>query len=142
MNLLKSYFVLFLSFLISIIPFKIFAQQTFIEIFGDSSHAEFGQDVILTNDGGYMIAGWKFSQINEFEEKSVLIKTDNFGQLEWIKDYDVNTPEQAEYIIQMDDYGYLFAGNYLGGGLFTTRTDANGNIVWRNNSCTGFYFLR
>jgi len=82
-----------------------------------------GESVIQTSDGGYAIAG-------QFDEKSVLIKTNSMGDVEWSRTYgEVDQPYRALSVIQTTDGGYALGCKSRAGFNFF-KTDSAGNMEW------------
>jgi hypothetical protein len=88
-----------------------------------------GESVIQTSDGGYAIAG-------QSDEKSVLIKTNSRGDVEWNRTYgEIGQPYRALSVIQTTDGGYaLGCISRLGFNFF--KTDSSGNMEWSK----GFFY--
>jgi hypothetical protein len=88
-----------------------------------------GESVIQTNDGGYAIAG-------KSDEKSVLIKTNSMGDIEWSRTYgEVDQPYRALSVIQTTDEGYAL-GCISRSGFNFFKTDSAGNMEWSK----GFFY--
>jgi hypothetical protein len=87
-----------------------------------------GQDLVLTSDGGYAIAGlldWDFW----------LLKTDEEGNMEWNQTYSKAKIEIAHSVVEASDGGYALVGEtpYFGdenGDSWLIKTDVSGNIEW------------
>lgn len=94
---------------------------------------DYANSGIQTSDGGYMLVG---STGNP--ERIWVVKTDWTGAVSWTKIYPASwgVSERASSVVQTDDGGFTMAGwtNSLGNGDFLLlKTDANGNIQWKNN---------
>jgi hypothetical protein len=88
-----------------------------------------GESVIETSDGGYAIAG-------QSDEKSVLIKTNSRGDVEWSRTYgEVGQPYRALSVIQTKDGGYAL-GCISRSGFNFFKTDSAGNMEWSK----GFFY--
>ena len=94
----------------------------------------------LTSDGGIIIIG---SNSNGGTTHDIfLMKTDGFGNQEWIQNYDslqsaplFGSHEKGYDVMQTNDGGYIFTGiaGSLGvgnGELIIIRTDSLGNELW------------
>jgi hypothetical protein len=87
-----------------------------------------------TSDGGYIVAGYIFSYLT-FQYDIFLIKTDANGNVQWAKTYGGTWGEEAYFVQQTSDGGYIVAGitgsfGAGGGDAFLIKTDANGNLQW------------
>jgi len=84
-----------------------------------------------TTDGGYIIAG---STTSYSQYTSVyLIKTDQNGEIDWIKVIDVgNYSEEGRSVQQTSDGGYIITGVTRSDNedLLLIKTDANGDTEW------------
>ncbi len=92
---------------------------------------EYAYALILTNDGGYLIAGQTFSF--GIGGDIYLVKTDSNGNLQWSKNYGEGALECAYSVIATSDGGYAVAGYR---DLPQNRVDyfikinSNGNLQW------------
>ena len=77
-----------------------------------------------TSDGGYVLAGVE-------DNSAFLLKTDNYGNVNWRKTYGVDT--FARSVQSTFDGGFILAGEKRVSGLedgWFAKTDVNGNLVW------------
>jgi len=87
-----------------------------------------------TSDGGFIIVGYVESWTTD--DKAVyLVKTDEFGEVEWTKTYGDTKDDEGYDVIQTSDGGYLIAGytKSYGAGLtdlWLIKTDSSGEILW------------
>jgi TolB-like protein len=95
-------------------------------------HGDIAYSVQQTSDGGYIVAGYTAPWglcCDVF-----LIKTDVNGNLQWAKTYSATYDDEAYYVQQTSDGGYVVAGSTgpIGGSkdVLIIKTDANGNITW------------
>jgi hypothetical protein len=80
-----------------------------------------GRSLLVTSDGGYAIAGHTVS-FGAGNTDVWLIKTDEFGNLEWNRTYG----DGAAYaLVETSDGGFALAG-----GARLVKTDAYGNMEW------------
>ena len=92
-----------------------------------------GEDVIQTDDGGYIIAG-RYTPIYEGWADVCLFKTDGSGNLEWMRHYGGTDQDSGYSVTMADDGGYVVSGvRHSGLPDFTgwvIKTDGNGNKLW------------
>jgi hypothetical protein len=100
-------------------PIVAFPQDPFQRIFSGQFMAS-SSDSDIGVDGGYIFC------------KNTIVKTDDFGNVEWSYNYRVNTAFQS--IVKTFDNCYIASGNlYITGGLkkiITIKVDALGNLIW------------
>jgi hypothetical protein len=105
---------------------------------------ERGLCVRQTDDGGYIIASYKF--FNYIEGYAWLLKTDSHGNIEWDKTYDswIGAWDIARSVYQTPDGGYLIAGCLTNENVdssfadwsaptdaYIIKTDSAGEEIWR-----------
>ncbi len=109
------------------------AQVRFAKTYGGTND-EWASSVQQTSDGGYIMAG-RTRSFGAGNLDIFLIKTDEFGNLQWAKAYGGTGHDLAFSVQQTSDGGYIVAGltHSFGAGngdFFVVKTDANGNIQW------------
>ncbi len=93
--------------------------------------------LIATSDGGYALAGQTYSAVTGVNNgKFFLVKTDEFGSLQWNRTYgEKATTSQAYSLIQTSDGGYALAGEiyaysdnpmHTGFDFWLVKTDESG----------------
>jgi len=96
-----------------------------------------GESIEITNDGGYIIGGYKNSL-------AYLLKTDYRGNKEWEKQFGYGTGGFGKSCKQTKDGGYVLAGFTHGSNntSFLLKTDSEGNKEWDQiiNKEIGYYF--
>jgi len=96
------------------------------------SYGGFANDVPTfaqkTSDGGFIIAGYTES-FGAGNSDILLIKTDGYGNIQWAKTYGGAGDEEARYIIQTSDGGFVIAA-HTNDGILLIKTNANGDIQW------------
>ncbi len=117
--------------------------------YGESSDESFN-DIELTKEGGYLMAGY-----TEWNDNSAttpygagdfwIVKTSSTGEVEWEKTYGGANYDYASKIITTNDGGYLISGksssnkknqliNFKGNNDFVIlKMNATGDIIWENN---------
>ncbi len=101
----------------------------------------------LTNDGGYIIAGFNYSNDGDVSGNHGwsdywLVKTDSIGNLQWQKTYGGSNVDFATAIQQTNDGGYIIAGytgsndgdvsgNHGNVDYWLVKTDSLGNLQWQ-----------
>jgi hypothetical protein len=98
------------------------------------TYSDYAYSVQQTSDGGYIVAGYTES-FGAGSYDIFLMKTDANGNIIWAKTYGGTGYDQASYVQQTSDGGYIVAGytGSFGAGyidVFLVKTDANGNIMW------------
>ncbi len=97
-----------------------------------TSEDDAGNDIILTSDGGFFIAGTR----GVFSNNSIYgIKLDGSGTIQWTKLYGGTGDDQGYGVVQAADGGYVISGttNSFGAGgndLYVIKTDSLGAIIW------------
>lgn len=120
---------------------SVFAQGTFQKTFGND-YGNQANSVELTDDGGYIVAGWYDVQ-GLFTSEFYLIKTNENGDTLWARTYGTKIDSNARHnggnlgyhAIQSADGGYLMVGEIHGFGagladVYVVKTDSNGKLIW------------
>ena len=119
----KLFFILFLCFCS---PAQ--AQNTFEKVI-DTLGFGIANCVQETFDGGYILAGGTSANSGD----AMVIKLDSLGTIEWVKQFTGPGVENANYIEQTPDSGYIVNAMYDGGlnsKSSLLRLDANGDTLW------------
>ncbi len=92
--------------------------------------------MVLTEDGGYALAGYTTSFHNGAQE-FWLIKTDSLGAEQWNQSYSGTGESQANALVQTPDGGLALAGaTIVGSGpskysaTWLVKTNSRGDILW------------
>jgi hypothetical protein len=109
--------ILSLLFFISLTSIA-FSQNSWTQIYNKG----LGTTVEQTADGGYIILGGP----DYSDSATVLIKTNAYGDITWLKTYALNNA-RAKFVKQASDGGYVFCGGAPG---FLSKTDIDGAILW------------
>ncbi len=97
------------------------------------------RSLVETSDVGYIMAGysgpWHYPGSRELDYDYWLLKTDEFGNMEWNKTYGGPYDDVANSLVETLDGGYALAGytNSSGAGnedFWLVKTDAGGNMEW------------
>lgn len=98
-----------------------------------------GGSIILTNDGGYAVAGDTYSSlIGPSSDDVYLVKTDAMGTMEWNKTYGGIKEDIGNSVIQTSDGGYAISGytwsfgdgTPLTANVYLVKTDSSGILEW------------
>ena len=82
---------------------------------------------IQTKDGGFLLTGSEYQQ-NTYTYETILIKTDNQGNIIWAKTYSSNSSNSN--VKESAEGGYILSTE--GGDLELLKIDSEGNILWCN----------
>lgn len=93
-----------------------------------------GVDVIQTTDKGYAMTGYTYSY-GAGSADAWLIKTDNYGKVEWKQTYGEENDDKANTLIQTADGGYALAGRTMSYGAghvdgWLLKIDDKGMLQW------------
>lgn len=109
-------------------------EQEWNMVLGDTSQIsyEFPEDVIQTQDGGYIIVGRR--QIYGLSQNCLVIKTNAKGEVEWEKVFGGDKDEAGHAIQQTEDGNYIIVGfsNSFGENqdVWLLKIDSNGKEIW------------
>ncbi len=92
-----------------------------------------GEDVLQTNDGGYLVVGEAFSNISGINVG--IFKTNNAGDTLWTKVYGGVGDEYVYSVTQTNDQGFIIVGqtNSYGAGatdVYVLKLDSMGVLEW------------
>ncbi len=102
---------------------------------GESAN-DYGSSIIQTADGGYIVAGYSYSDEEGYSE--MIIKLDSSGTITWQNSLEAS---QAFSIAQTSDGGYIIAGesestenivsgNHGGWDYWIVKLDSTGTTTW------------
>lgn len=110
---------------------------------------EYLRSIELTDDQGFIITGRSRSDDKDVSDNYGdydwwMVKLDQHGELEWEGNYGGTAKDEAAYVKQLPDGGYIAVGeskstdfdltnNYGGADLWAVRLDAFGQIVWQKS---------
>jgi hypothetical protein len=105
-------------------------ERTFLDMSGAS--------IIETADNNFMIAGTKYTVVNnEFERDAMILKINSNGIPVWTKTFGVEQ-SRARSIIPSSTGGYIASGYTQGSGadireMYLINIDSNGETIWIRN---------
>lgn len=111
-----------------------YGNSTWSQIYAQSGFVWAGRAVQQTADGGYVLAGYSES-VDLSGLKALMVKTDEFGNVEWNKTYEGKGDAAAFSGQQTGDGGYALAGwtapvEVNDEDFYLVKTDSNGNLEW------------
>jgi len=102
----------------------------FIKLIG-TPNQEIAYEIIQSSDGGYTCIGATGDFDKEEQDSIYLVKTDVYGNREWIQIY---TGGEGRSIIVTADGGYAILGDSVrddgNSNLYLIKVDATGNLQW------------
>ena len=93
---------------------------------------DYGYDIQLTQDGGYILVGYTMSQ-GKGDKDVWLIKTNSLGDVLWQQTYGDSTTEWGHSVYESSDGGYIiagFKGSNQAGDAWIIKTDDKGTMEW------------
>ena len=95
---------------------------------------DYGQSVVQTSDGGYVITGYTYSSGAGVADV-YLVKTDAAGTMLWSQTFGGTQYDYGQSVVQTTDGGYAIAGytNSFGVGsydVYLVKTNAAGSMLW------------
>jgi len=112
-----------------------YGNEVWIKTFGEPGiQRDLGLSVIQTNDGGYILTGWKGAFGTTWFDLWV-IKTDSNGDIIWDRVFIEDDFEWGKCIQQTTDGGFIIVGTIMAanngeGDVWLIKIDANGYKVW------------
>ena len=119
--------VLTLSLVVSVEADSTMWSQTY----GGTKHDE-AHSLVVTSDGGYALAGNTLS-FGAGSSDFWLVKTDEFGNMEWNQTYGYADWEWCASLVATSDGGYALAGltqSVDSGDFLLVKTNSFGNMEW------------
>ena len=119
--------------LVSIIFFSFgvsFCAQYWAKTFGGTQW-DYAQYIQQTLDGGYILTGYTLSFGTDSD--AWVVKLDGSGNVLWEKRYGSNNQDEAHYIQQTLDGGYILRGCYdcSTDNTWLLKLDSDGEIMWQ-----------
>ncbi len=89
------------------------------------------QSIEQTIDGGYIFAGYTRTHTVGSDD-FWLVKVDSNGTMQWSRNYGTEANDEANYVQQTSDGGYIVGGDSLSliGRAWLVRTDSKGDMLW------------
>lgn len=107
-----------------------------IKTLGGSDNDE-SFSITNANDGGVVLTGWSYSNDGDFTGMQIgshdvyVIKLNNSGEIDWIKNFGGDRNDMGTSIIRTEDNGYAVAGwNLSGDGDFSESNDDDGDDIF------------
>jgi hypothetical protein len=103
-------------------------------VFGAEGVSEHANSVVQTPDGGYIIAG--STSILGYGPQMYLVKLDEYGYVEWTRDFGDTGYDGGYSVVLAPDNGYVVAGyKTINEGVdhhdfYIVKTDINGYAEW------------
>jgi len=113
-----------------------YGNEEWAKILGSSNYNEVGRSLVITSDGGYIIAGCRFEK-NFSMVDFLVVKTDSNGNEIWNKTFDRSIGDICYSIQQTSDDGYILVGyTYVVNtkDIWLVKIDSNGKIVAAGNT--------
>ncbi len=131
-----------------IIKFDASGEKEWEYLYGGSL-SDGGNSIQQTTDQGYIIAGLAYSSDGDLDNNygsldAWIVKLNEFGLLEWQKNYGGSDHDIAKSIQETTDGGYIVAGNsqssdgdldsnYGGRDFWIFKINSTGNLEWKKN---------
>lgn len=112
----------------------LYGKTVWLKTFGTDKNADNGSDVIVANDGNYVVLGNTESYgAGRFD--FYLLKLDPNGNLIWSKTYGGQYDESASGVLQTSNGEFIMCGNTKlsasgSRDAYVVRADAQGNQLW------------
>jgi len=95
---------------------------------------DLGSSLVQTSDGGFALAG-ETESFGAGLADFWLVKTDEYGNMEWSRTYGGVGRDSANSLVQTSDGGYAIAGDTFSFGageddIWLVKTDGSGNMQW------------
>ncbi|MFH1537312.1 MAG: C1 family peptidase [bacterium] len=123
--------------------------DTWAKTFGGTQD-DSANSVQQTSDGGYIIAGYTFSEGQGYNDIQVM-KLDGNGEQVWGKTFGGADEDFGESVLQTSDGGYVVAGckdaalqhdiSLWEGDVWVIKLDSSGNKVWDNTYGEDNFYL-
>ena len=120
-------------FILIAFPILSFGQIQYQKTYNSLGNSQ-ALDMVQTADSGYIITGFSTDQ-GPGSQDLVLLKTDLYGQQQWVRHYGGSGVEQGHALRQTSDMGILVVGytGSFGSGfndVYILKTDSAGNYQW------------
>ncbi len=110
---------------------------------------EQGYSITTTNDGGYIISGFTYSNNGDFSGMNngfhdiFVIKLNTTGKVQWKKTFGGNLPDGSKSLVTTKDNGYILTGfsysnnndfngmNKGSSDVFVIKLNFDGDLIWK-----------
>lgn len=106
----------------------------------NGSNSEYGSDLELTLDGGFVLTGSTMSQDGDFSTSNgpgqydgFIAKYTNANQLQWIKCLGTLNRDFLNTVQEDVDGNFWTGGNTESDDAWLVKTDQNGNLLWQKS---------
>lgn len=119
------------------LPLTVYGQQNWIKAYGEAPVAEWGDHILQTSDGGFLIAGGATDlTISPYETDTLFLKLDASGTNVWVKVYGFAGREDwVQSVQQTADSGYIaLCTSKISSSewdVFILKLNSAGDIVWQ-----------
>lgn len=141
-NIKKICYILIVSFLLTtiFIPLNVEGRlkRNWSRNYGGEFH-DIAHEVLLCEDGGYLLVGHSNSLGTGKRDQVFLVKTNSNGYTEWMKDIGGEFSDKGFAATNTEDGGFAIAGSTTSYGgrdnedFYLIKTDSEGNVEWENN---------
>ncbi|MBL4753277.1 MAG: hypothetical protein JKY52_06740, partial [Flavobacteriales bacterium] len=125
-----------LSTVLICLTFNAICQTQFERVYTSPSTDDECQQVLSTNDGGYILLGNSIIDSSSSNWNNIyLVKVNMMGDTLWTQTYGNDSLKRGFSIEQTEDDGFIIVGitQNLGGvnsDVFLFRTDSSGDVLW------------
>ena len=126
-KLLLSSIVILVLFSFPLISSVEASSEMWNQVYGGAG-ADFAHSLVETSDGGYAVAGCT-SYFGAGGADFLLIKTDEYGTMEWNRTYGGIGGDFAYSLVETSDGGFALAGEQ-NNNFWLVKTDEYGNTEW------------
>lgn len=135
LKLMRLIFIVAIIFLASVTIIAQAPEYSWFKVYG-SRNNDVGESLIQTPDGGYLLAGYSYYMVSGGAD-IYLVKTDEWGILEWEQAYGSYGDDWASCVKATADGGYILAGGTESysednSDMLLMKIDSVGELVWQH----------